>query len=422
MITSARLRAAPKRLITRLRHTTTEQRNIHNVFVDGFGVGLVLGIGSFLSVFLVRLGASSSLIGLLTAMPALTGMFLAIPVGRLLERQRRIVPWYALSRLLALLPYALTGLVPFFFQSHQPEIIIVIWALATFPQTIVSVAFNVVMGGAVQPGRRMVLMSWRWSVLGFTNAITAAIVGQVLYRLPFPLGYQVVFLFSLVGVLISFTFASRIILPESTAVPMARLRRRPLGERLRRWGLLLREQRAFTHFVVGQFVFTWGTAWALPLFPLYWVRDLGISDAWVGLINTARVTVLVAYFLWLRLSERRGERFVLLVATLGGSLYPLLTALTGQPEWLAAYSGLNGVFMAGANLVRFDILLNTAPPERRPTYMALNQTTVNLATFAAPIISVATSDIVGIGPALMLGSLLSLAGFALFAGLGVGRD
>ena len=41
----------------------------------------------------VRLGATPFLVGLITSMPALTGMILAIPVGRLLERQRDILPW-----------------------------------------------------------------------------------------------------------------------------------------------------------------------------------------------------------------------------------------------------------------------------------------------------------------------------------------
>src|SRR5215207_8444279 len=97
------------------RPANVQQRNVRNVLIDGIGVGLVSGVASFLSVFLVRLGASPFLVGLLVSMPALTGMVLAIPVGRLLERQRNVVPWYSRARVLVLGSYALTGLVPFFF-------------------------------------------------------------------------------------------------------------------------------------------------------------------------------------------------------------------------------------------------------------------------------------------------------------------
>src|SRR5262245_23388329 len=80
------------------RPANAQERNVRNVLIDGIGVGLVTGVSTFLSVFLVRLGASPFLVGLLTSMPALTGIFLAIPIGRLLERQRNIVPWYSRAR------------------------------------------------------------------------------------------------------------------------------------------------------------------------------------------------------------------------------------------------------------------------------------------------------------------------------------
>ena len=60
-----------------LRPKTLDENNQRNVLVDGIGVGLASGVGTFLSVFLVRLGASSFLVGLLTALPALAGILLA---------------------------------------------------------------------------------------------------------------------------------------------------------------------------------------------------------------------------------------------------------------------------------------------------------------------------------------------------------
>ncbi len=95
------------------RPATREQSNQRNVLIDGIGVGITAGVGSFLSVFLVRMGASSFLVGLLTAMPALTGMLMAIPVGEFLARRPNIVPWFARSRFVVLSCYVLTGLVPF---------------------------------------------------------------------------------------------------------------------------------------------------------------------------------------------------------------------------------------------------------------------------------------------------------------------
>ena len=60
-----------------------------------------------LDLRLPDLGANPSDIGLLTALPALTALALAIPFGRMLQRRRNIVPWYSRLRLLAWSSYAL---------------------------------------------------------------------------------------------------------------------------------------------------------------------------------------------------------------------------------------------------------------------------------------------------------------------------
>ena len=91
------------------------------------------GVGSFLSVFMVRLGATDFQVGLLTAMPALTGMLLAMPAGEFLSRQRHIVPWFARSASScssATCSPAWRRFVP----NRTPQAIILIWALATLPQ------------------------------------------------------------------------------------------------------------------------------------------------------------------------------------------------------------------------------------------------------------------------------------------------
>ena len=53
------------------RPANVQQRNVRNVLIDGVGVALVQGVATFLSVFLVRLGATPFLVGLLTSMPVL---------------------------------------------------------------------------------------------------------------------------------------------------------------------------------------------------------------------------------------------------------------------------------------------------------------------------------------------------------------
>jgi hypothetical protein len=399
--------------------TSQSQINHRNVVIDAIGVGITAGVGSFLSVFLVRLGASNFMIGLLTAMPALAGMLLAMPVGEFLARRPNIVPWFARSRFAVLSCYVLTGLVPFFVtEQRQPLVIILIWAVATLPQTVVSVAFTVVMGAVAGPGGRMTLMSRRWSILGLTNALTVILVGQILERFQFPLNYQVVFIGSAIGALISVIFSSSIRLPpiETPAASQS------LVGAFRQHGRTLRANRRFTNFAISQFVLRFGLALAAPLFPIYWVRNLGATDQAISVINsTSTIATMVGYFLWAKIARRRGERFVLLAASLGVSIYPLLISLTHRVEVVIVWAGLVGLFVGGIDLVFFDILLSTCPSDHQPAYIGMYQTTVFVAAFLAPLLGTSLSDVIGIAAVLVLATVIRIAGVGLLAWLGVGK-
>src|SRR5512143_2724100 len=87
-----------------------QARNWTLVQADSLFVGAVSASGTFLPVFFVRLGASGSEVGLLTALPAVTAFALAIPFGRWLQGRGDIVRWYSLLRLAGWLCFALMAL------------------------------------------------------------------------------------------------------------------------------------------------------------------------------------------------------------------------------------------------------------------------------------------------------------------------
>ncbi len=112
----------------------TQRKNFINVQIDAVGIGLASAASVFLPVFLTRLGASNFQVGLLTSMPALTGLLLAIPVGRFLQSRRQVVPWFSASRLLVVSCYALTGLVTLVLPGKFSILaVLLIWAAATIP-------------------------------------------------------------------------------------------------------------------------------------------------------------------------------------------------------------------------------------------------------------------------------------------------
>jgi MFS family permease len=266
-------------------------------------------------------------------------------------------------------------------------------------------------------------MSRRWSVLGITTSITVALAGWMLEAISFPINYQAVFIGSFLGGLLSFVFSSQIVIPDNDPPdddhPAGQTRR----DRLRESLAALRKNAPFSNFLISQFVFRSGLTLALPLFPLYWVRELHASDGWIGAINTVNSGVLlVAYFIWSTLTRRKGAMLVLLICSFGLGFYPLLTGLTHRVEPLPLYAGMAGIFSAGIDLVLFDILLTTCPPRHAASYIALSQLTTYVATFLAPTLGTFIADTYGPAPALFVASGLRFAGAALFVVLRVGAE
>ncbi len=423
-----------------LRPRTVAERNVRAVLVDGIGVGIATGVGSFLAIFLVRLGASGLLIGLLTSLPALTGALLAVPIGRFLERQRNIVPWYSGMRVWVLWSYALFGLLPFVLPlAWVPWAVILIWALVTVPSTFVNVAFTVVMGGVAGPRHRFALMSLRWSSLGAVTAITVALVGLLLDRgkASFPLNYQLVFIASFVGGLLSYLFSRTITLPDNPPFEQGTVEPAPVAGRVTPRGVgrliglrplaLVHDLRAapqpFRRFVASAFVFRGGVAMAIPLLPLYWAREVGASDAWIGIITTANSAVLlVAYFIWSAAARKIGVGGVLIATSFGMACYPIAVASTSSVAMLAVLAGMVGFFSAGNDLVNFDLVLSSIPAEHQATYVGLYQTLQNAALFLMPLVGTLLAGWIGVAGALVAAGVLRLVGAGLYLALGIGRS
>lgn len=406
----------PKFLPEPVGLTKTQSKNFRFVQIDSVGVGLANAAAPFLPVFLTRLGASSFQVGLLTAMPALTGLLLAIPIGQFLQNQRKIVPWFSAARLGVISAYALTGILTFFFRD-QPLImsILLVWAIATIPQTMLSITFSVVMNAVAGPNHRFDLMTRRWSLMGFTTAITVFVVGQILDRLSFPINYQIVFISMSLGGLLSYYYSSRIELDD---IQIHNDERQRLGFKAQfaEYWQLIQQERPFTAFVTKRFVFLTGQAMMLPILPLYFVREVNASDSWIAAIAMAQTaSVIIGYLIWVRSSRRRGTRHILVWTTLGAAAYPILVSLTHDVRLIVVFAAINGIFQAGLNLVFFDELMKTVPPEYSSTFVALAQGLQYFSAVLSPIFATLLADTFSLSLALIVAGGFQLAGFAMFA-------
>jgi hypothetical protein len=393
----------------------TSRNNYRYVQIDAIGVGLASAAAPFLPVFLARLGASNFQISLLTTMPALAGFMLAIPLGRLLQNQRKIVPWFSGSRLAVLSCYAMTGLASIFVKHEASLIpaILIIWAVATIPQTLLSISFSVVMNAVAGPAGRFDLMTRRWSTLGLTTTITVFMIGQLLDRAGFPINYQIMFIGLSIGGLVSFYYANRIQLRDAKPPPVSADANS--HNRIASYLGRINHEKPFKSFLFKNFVYLTGVALGAPLFPIYFVRQIHASDSWIATITIAQTAVMIiGYFYWSQQSRSRGSHITLLWTTCGLSLYPVLTAVTKMPWMIAIYAGMAGIFQAGCDLVFFDELMKTIPVEYSATFVAFAQSVQYMPAIAAPMIGSFLADRIGISAALIISGGIRFVGFILF--------
>jgi MFS family permease len=391
-----------------------QKQNFRYVQIDAIGVSISNVAAPFLPVFLTRLGASNFQVGLLSSMPGMTGLVLAMLVGRFLETRRNIVPWYSLSRLMVILCYALTGILTI---SVSEKFVIIatltIWAFATIPQTALSVAFSVVMNAVAGPEGRYALLSRRWAIFGLTGVVGTFIVTRLIDLLSFPLNYAIMFTVLSLGGFFSFYFSRKIQLADKVPPPLPRSG--SPRQNLSNYITLLGENPAFLSFSTKRFVYFSALVLSQPIMPLFLVHEVHATDAQIGTVNmTFTLIMLIGYFLWPWVSRRRSGRVVLLATTFGMTFYPALSAVTPQINWIILFAGIAGLFQAGLDLVFFDELMKTVPADYSATFVALSQSMQYLSMIIAPLLGTWLANYIGLGGALLLSAGLRLLGFLLF--------
>ncbi|MHB0878100.1 MAG: MFS transporter [Anaerolineae bacterium] len=401
--------------MARLRPRTRDDRNALLLYLNMALQGLVAaGATAYLSIFAVRLGASTLMVGLLTGLPSLVLVLTAVPAGRLVARQRRILPAAVRSSTLFALAYVIIALVPWLAPGWAGAAIVLIWAVAAVPSGFAEVSSTTVLAEAVPLERRATVMSTRFAIQALVAAAALPAVGYLLDTMPFPTGYQVVFVVSFAAAMAGIYAFSRLQLAEPEGPPKP-----PAGSE----GLLqlfaglsqLRVSRTFALYLASLSLFRLGMALPQPLFSIFWVNHLHLTDSDIALASTVvYILSIAAYFAWGAVANRHGHGPVLTASALGLALYPLITALAqGLPPILLA-SVTGGLFSSGYSFATFNVLLALAPPQRRADYIALNAVSVYATSLVGPIVGSALAGVIGIRAAMLVAAAARLLGGLLF--------
>lgn len=392
-----------------------QARNYRLVQADSIFIGVVNASGTFLPVFLLRLGASANDVGLLTSLPALTAFLLAIPFGRMLQARGRIVAWYSRLRLVAWSSYAvIAGAVALLPRESAVPVALLIWALASLPSTAALVAFPMVMDGAAGPGGRFDLLGRRWAIAGVSAIVSVAIGGQFLAAVPFPMNYEVLLAIVTLAGFGSYLQSSRLEIPEH--VPSPRTDAVPARERIRSLWRNVVSNRPFLGYELRALAYITSIGIGLPVFPLFYVHDLAASDAWIGIIGAAgSAGSVLGYVSVRRIARRRGGMTILLPALFAASLTTIVMTTLNWLPLVAVVAFLAGLAGAAAQLALFDAMLRTFPKELGVTFSSVDQSIQNFALMVAPNIGGYLAVSLGSRQTLLVVAAVGFVGLALFA-------
>jgi MFS family permease len=399
---------------------TAEDRNIRNLFTETFWFGILNGlVMTFVSVFALRLGATTGQMGWLAALPALVNVVWLIPAAAIIERQRLRIPIIVFTGVLQRMGYLVMAAMPFVVANGRVQALIVINTLITLPTGVINTAITSIIPDLTTPERRGHVIRVRWLVLSAVATAAALLGGWFLELLPSPLNYQVLLALGAALSMLGMRYLRRIREPGSVRVRRTdeagrRYSLRRLRESLRGFA----SHREFIRFAATTFLFNAGLYLPGALWSILRVRELGASDTWIGIIAVAvNVSTIVGYFFWDRISARRGDRWLLWFSAFGVAVYALLTAFVPTIGWMIPTSVLGGLAWSGCNLALFRILLEVCPQERRPTYVALYTALLNIAAFAAPLLGTLLSDWIGIRRAFVVSGALRGVAALLFVWL-----
>lgn len=385
---------------------------------------------SFLTVYAARLGADGFQIGLLTAGPAVVNLLFTLQASRWLEA-RPVGPAVFWSAIFNRLFYLLWIVLPWFLAPRlQLWAYIVITLVMTLPGITLAVGFNALFADSIPPEWRPYVAGRRNAMLSITFILTSLLCGVLLQRLPFPVGYEVVFALGALGAAMSTVHLFFVRPVEDgwlkggrwyrlgdlaapgllqgvtawgrTAVGL-RFLLRSRGQNLLRLDVL---QGPFRAVVVGLFAFHLAQYLAIPLFPLAWVNRLGFSD---DVISQGQALFYVAVFFGStqlnRATQRLGnQRLVALgMALLAG--YPAITAVMRGPAayWLVSLLGGFGWSLAGGALANY--LLERSPETGRAMYLAWYNLALNAAILLGSLLGPLFADWVGLSMALWISAL-----------------
>ena len=132
---------------------------------------------------------------------------------------------------------------------------------------------------------------------------------------------------------------------------------------------LIKDAPAFRKYAILVLAFRLSLQMPAALYSIYRVREVGASDAWIGIILTVQqLFSTLGYLALSRLLRKQSVRRWLWLTCVATVLYPILTALAVNPPQLLISAVAGGIFNSGFSIFLTETLYRVSP-SRPKTYL-----------------------------------------------------
>ncbi len=334
--------------------------------------------GAIQTGFAVYLNASNMAMGVLGSIPTFTALVQLISsvFVQALPERRSFTAWFSLAARLLWVPIMLVPLtLP---PGVRLPAFIVLFAISGILIQVPVPAFTSWLSDLVPPDHRGRYFGRRNMLAGLTVVVVSLPAGWFLdlavksHAMPEPVAFCVLF-----GVAALFGFFSFLCLLRQPEPPMvtAASSFSGLGGLLQQYRAPLTD-KAFRRFLAFSGVFAVGQFVAGPFYTVYAIKSLHLNFLWLqGLGSLASLAGLLAMPLWGYLSDKFGNKPILVISVFGVAVLPLgwVPCVASQPTLTIALLTINhlagGLFWAGVGLTQFNILIADTPNDKRPVYV-----------------------------------------------------
>lgn len=350
--------------------------------------GLALTFASTATVipmFLKKLGASDVEIGLIPTLVNLGFTFPSIFSAPIVERVKSVKKFVITVTWIERSPYPFLSILAFTLAKTNP--------ILTIYLSLIFLAIGYFGTGFIMPGwmdfvARIIPVTSRGKFIALGNGLGGVLgiggsilVGKILSTYPFPQNFGICFVITMFILLVAYAILLCIKEPK--------IEKKENNEKtnyIKEIPNILKNNRYFRNYILARFFTSFGVM-GLAFYTVHAVSKFSLPDRYIGTFTMFFVGAQpIANLLWGPLADRTGHKNVLLggvTCNLLGNLIALISPIVSPFYMAFALSGaMNSAFMISG----LPIILEFAPPERRPTYIGINNILISPALALSPLI------------------------------------